>query len=73
MRRKALDTWWGAVVVGVVAGGVAGAIYALLSDIGSSWSLAHHAFVAIPAGMAGGVVFYLLLHAHNMRRDRQAG
>lgn len=67
MRKKRPETWWGAALVGVLAGGVGGAIYALLSDIGSSWSLAHHAFVAIPAGMAGGAVLYVLMHLQNLR------
>jgi hypothetical protein len=31
MRRKVPDTWWGAVVVGVLAGGVGGATWAAMT------------------------------------------
>jgi hypothetical protein len=69
--RKVPDTWWGAVVVGVLTGAVGGVTAALLSAIWSSDSVAHLLFVSVPAFMAGGVVFFLLLRAHEMRRPRR--
>jgi hypothetical protein len=71
MRRKVPDTWWGAIVVGVLAGAAGGVTAALLDGIGSNDSVAHRMFVFVPAWIAGGVVVYLLLHAHNIRRDRK--
>jgi hypothetical protein len=70
MRRTVPDTWWGAIVVGVVAGSVGGAT-AALADIWSNDSLAHRLFAFVPGGAAGFVVFCLLMHARNMRRDGQ--
>jgi len=55
MRRKVPDTWWGAIVVGVVAGSVGGAT-AALADIWSNDSLAHRLFAFVPGGAAGFVV-----------------
>jgi hypothetical protein len=47
------DTWWGAIVVGVLAGAVAGVTAALLDGIWSNDSVAHHLFVFVPAAIAG--------------------
>jgi hypothetical protein len=65
------DTWWGAVIVGVLAGAAGGVIAALMDGIWRSDSLARRVFVFVPAWIAGAVVLYLLKHAHNLRRDRR--
>jgi hypothetical protein len=70
--RKVPDTWWGAIVVGVPVGAVAGVTAALTAGIWSpDNSVAHRLFAFVPGCIAGGVVLCLLLHADNMRRARQ--
>lgn len=71
MRRKVPDTWWGAVVVGVLAGATGGVTAALMDGIWSHDSVAHRLFVFVPGFMAGGVVLYVLMHAQKMSRDRR--
>jgi uncharacterized membrane protein YeaQ/YmgE (transglycosylase-associated protein family) len=71
MRRKVPDTWWGAIVVGVLAGAAGGVAGALTDGIWSSDSVAHRMAVFVPAAIAGVVVLSLLKHAQNMRRDRR--
>jgi hypothetical protein len=71
MRRKVPDTWWGAIVVGVLAGAAGGVTAALLDGLGSSDSVAHRMFAFVPGWIAGGVVLCLLKHAYNLRRDRR--
>jgi hypothetical protein len=68
MRRKVPDTWWGAVIVWVLAGATGGVIAARMDGIWSHDSVAHRLFVFVPAWIAGGVVLYLLMHARNTRR-----
>ena len=60
MRRKVPDTWWDAVVVGVLMGAAGGVTAALMDGIWSSWSVAHRMFVFVPAWIAGGAVLCLL-------------
>jgi hypothetical protein len=72
MRRKVPDTWWGAIVVGVLAGAAGGLAGALMDGFWSSDSVAHRLFVFVPAWMAGAVVLYLLKHAHDLRRDQRS-
>jgi hypothetical protein len=71
MRRRVTDTWWGAVIVGVLAGATGGVIAALMDGIWSHDSVAHRLFVFVPAWIAGGIVLYGLIQAQNMRRDRR--
>jgi uncharacterized membrane protein YeaQ/YmgE (transglycosylase-associated protein family) len=73
MQRKVPDAWWGAIVVGVLAGAAGGITAALMDGIWSSNSVAHRLFVFVPSWIAGAVVLFLFFHAHNMRRTRQTG
>ena len=68
MRRKVPDTWWGAIIVGALAGGAGGITFALLNAIWSDDSVAHLMFVNVPAWIAGGIVLYVLVHARKTRR-----
>jgi hypothetical protein len=71
MRRKMPDNWWGAIVVGVLAGAAGGVTAGLLYGIWSNDSVAHRLFVFVPAWIAGGVVLYVLNHAQNKSRARR--
>ncbi|HEX5249901.1 MAG TPA: hypothetical protein VFW14_09570 [Gaiellales bacterium] len=41
MWRRVPDTWWGAVVAGVLMGAAGGVTAALMDGIWNSWSVAH--------------------------------
>jgi hypothetical protein len=43
----------------------------LTDGIWSSDSVAHRLFVFVPGAIAGFVVLYLSMHAHNARRDQR--
>jgi hypothetical protein len=72
MRRKVPDTRWGALVVGVLAGGVAGVAWAVLTAAMDSESLPHLLVVAAPTAMVGFVMLSLLKHHDNVRRARRS-
>ena len=72
MRRKVPDTWWGAVVVGVVAGGVGGATWAAITAAMDSESLPHLLLAAVPTAMVGVVMLSLLKHHDNVRRAKRS-
>ena len=71
MWWKVPDTWWGAVVVGVLMGAAGGVTAALMDGIWSSDSVAHRLFVAVPGWMAGCVVLCMLKHAHDLSHARR--
>ncbi len=64
-----LNTWWDAVLAGVMAGVVGGLIWGSLNSIGSSHSVWWEVGHTVPPAMAGGIVFCLILR-HN-RQERQ--
>ena len=72
MRRKVPDTWWGAVVVGVLAGGVGGATWAVMTAAMDSESLSRLLVVAVPTAMVGFVMLSLLKHHDNVRRAKRS-
>ena len=72
MRRKVPDTWWGAVVVGVLAGGVGGATWAVITAAMDSESLPRLLSVAVPTAMVGFVMLSLLKHHDNLRRAERS-
>jgi hypothetical protein len=72
MRRKVPDTWWGAVIVGVLAGGAAGVVWALMTAAMDSVSLPHLLFVVVPTAMVGFVMLSQLKHHDNVRRAKRS-
>ena len=72
MRRKVPDTWWGAVVVGVVAGGAGGVVWAVMKAAMDSEPLPHLLVVAVPTAMVGVVMLSLLKHQDNVRRAKRS-
>jgi hypothetical protein len=67
--RKVPDTWWGAIVAGVLAGVVGGVAFAIVSGIGDSHSLQYRLQHDVLPFVAGSVVLCMLKHAYNRRRD----
>jgi hypothetical protein len=72
MRRKVPDTWWGAVVVGVLAGGAGGVVWAVMTSAMDSESLPRLLLVALPTAMVGVVMLSLLKHHDNVRRAERS-
>jgi hypothetical protein len=72
MRRKVPDTRWGALVVGVLAGGAAGVVWAVMTAAMDSASLPHLLFVVVPTAMVGFVMLSLLKHQANVRRAKRS-
>ncbi len=64
------DTWWGAVVVGVLAGLAGGVAWAVVGGVGSAHSLPYRLAHDLLPWVAGSVTLCLLKHAYNLRRDR---
>jgi hypothetical protein len=72
MRRKVPDTWWGAVGVGVLAGGAGGVVWAVMTAAMDSEPLPRLLFVAVPTAMVGVVMLSLLKHQDNVRRAKHS-
>ena len=72
MRGKVPDTWWGAVVVGVLAGGAGGVVWAVMTAAMGSEPLPHLLFFAVPTAMVGFVMLSLLKHQDNVRRAKRS-
>jgi hypothetical protein len=68
--RKVPDTWWGAIVVGMLAGSGGGAAMAIFDGVGSPNSMSLRLAHDVPPYIGGVVALCLLKHAYNLRRDQ---